>query len=82
MIDTIQKYLHEDSGCIFDQLAGDELSDPTLDSLTATGYHRLMQWDDEPADETYADVPDYSDWEDLGGGRERAGSWMWWRSVW
>lgn len=35
---------------ILEQLAGDELDSVTLDSLTATGYHRLMQWDDEPAD--------------------------------
>ena len=35
---------------ILEQLAGDELDEVTLDSLTATGYHRLMQWDDEPAD--------------------------------
>ncbi len=32
------------------QLAGDEIAEPTRDSLVATGYHRLMQWDDEPAD--------------------------------
>jgi len=35
---------------IVEQLAGDEVDDPTFDSLAATGYHRLMQWDDEPAD--------------------------------
>lgn len=33
-----------------EQIAGDEMSHPTRDSLIATGYHRLMQWDDEPAD--------------------------------
>lgn len=33
-----------------EQLAGDEIPQPTADSLIATGYHRLMQWDDEPAD--------------------------------
>ncbi len=32
------------------QLAGDELEKPTSQSMIATGYHRLMQWDDEPAD--------------------------------
>ncbi len=35
---------------VMEQLAGDEIATPTQDSLTATGYHRLMQWDDEPAD--------------------------------
>jgi hypothetical protein len=32
------------------QLAGDEIESPTSQSMIATGYHRLMQWDDEPAD--------------------------------
>lgn len=31
-----------------EQLAGDELDEVTADSITATGYYRLMQWDDEP----------------------------------
>lgn len=35
---------------VIEQLAGDEIAEPTRDSLAATGYHRLMQWDDEPAD--------------------------------
>jgi len=35
---------------VVEQLAGDEIAEPTMDSLVATGYHRLMQWDDEPAD--------------------------------
>ena len=35
---------------IREQLAGDELDKVTPASLIATGYHRLMQWDDEPAD--------------------------------
>ena len=35
---------------IKEQLAGDELDEVTPESLIATGYHRLMQWDDEPAD--------------------------------
>ena len=35
---------------IMEQLAGDELENVTPDALIATGYHRLMQWDDEPAD--------------------------------
>ena len=35
---------------LLQQLAGDELEKPTSQSMIATGYHRLMQWDDEPAD--------------------------------
>ncbi len=33
-----------------EQIAGDELDSVTTDSLLATGYWNLMQWDDEPAD--------------------------------
>jgi hypothetical protein len=33
---------------VLEQLAGDEIGEPTPESLTATGYYRLMQWDDEP----------------------------------
>ncbi len=35
---------------VIEQLAGDEIAEPTQASITATGFHRLMQWDDEPAD--------------------------------
>lgn len=35
---------------VVEQIAGDEIPAPTKESLIATGYHRLMQWDDEPAD--------------------------------
>ncbi len=35
---------------VIEQIAGDEIAEPTMRSLVATGYHRLMQWDDEPAD--------------------------------
>lgn len=35
---------------VIEQIAGDEIPQPTKESLTATGFHRLMQWDDEPAD--------------------------------
>lgn len=35
---------------VIEQLAGDEILEPTQASVTATGFHRLMQWDDEPAD--------------------------------
>ena len=33
-----------------EQLAGDEMPGRSADSMIATGFHRLMQWDDEPAD--------------------------------
>jgi hypothetical protein len=39
---------------IVEQLAGDELEQPTQQSLTATGFLRLMQWDDEPSDRLQA----------------------------
>ncbi|MBT44428.1 MAG: hypothetical protein CL922_03150 [Deltaproteobacteria bacterium] len=35
---------------LLQQLAGDEIEKPTSQSMIATGFHRLMQWDDEPAD--------------------------------
>ncbi|HSG72396.1 MAG TPA: DUF1553 domain-containing protein [Planctomycetaceae bacterium] len=37
-----------------EQLAGDEIADPTPDSIIATGYYRLGLWDDEPADRLLA----------------------------
>ena len=37
-----------------EQLAGDELSVVTADSLIATGFYRLGVWDDEPADRDLA----------------------------
>jgi hypothetical protein len=33
-----------------EQLAGDEVDNPTTESLIATGFYRLGLWDDEPAD--------------------------------
>jgi hypothetical protein len=33
-----------------EQLAGDEIDEPTVESIIATGYHRLGLWDDEPVD--------------------------------
>ncbi|HEX3149806.1 MAG TPA: DUF1549 and DUF1553 domain-containing protein [Gemmataceae bacterium] len=33
-----------------EQIAGDELSDATEETVIATGFHRLGPWDDEPAD--------------------------------
>ncbi|MEM7261403.1 MAG: PSD1 and planctomycete cytochrome C domain-containing protein [Planctomycetota bacterium] len=43
---------------ILEQIAGDELPDATVDSKLATGFHRLMIWDDEPIDrkQSHADV--------------------------
>ncbi|MEI7781187.1 MAG: DUF1549 domain-containing protein, partial [Planctomycetota bacterium] len=35
---------------VIEQLAGDELPNPSADALIATGYYRLGIWDDEPAD--------------------------------
>ncbi len=35
---------------IVEQLAGDELDEPTPATLIASGYHRLGPWDDEPSD--------------------------------
>ena len=35
---------------VIEQLAGDELPDPSADALIATAYYRLGIWDDEPAD--------------------------------
>jgi mono/diheme cytochrome c family protein len=39
---------------ILEQLAGDELPEPSSDDLIATGYYRLGIWDDEPADREQA----------------------------
>ena len=35
---------------VLEQLAGDELSDSSSETLIATGFYRLGPWDDEPAD--------------------------------
>lgn len=43
---------------VLEQLAGDELPDRTLDSMIATGYHRLGIWDDEPTDIALAQYDD------------------------
>jgi mono/diheme cytochrome c family protein len=45
-----------------EQLAGDELDDVTVETMTATGYYRLGTWDDEPADPLQAR---YDDWDDI-----------------
>ncbi len=39
---------------IREQLAGDEVSPASAESLTATGFYRLGIWDDEPADRPLA----------------------------
>jgi mono/diheme cytochrome c family protein len=38
------------NGFVLEQLAGDEIPNPTAETLTALGYYRLGPWDDEPAD--------------------------------
>ncbi len=43
---------------ILEQLAGDELDEPTLESMIATGYYRLGIWDDEPTDVLQAQYDD------------------------
>ncbi|WP_206028488.1 PSD1 and planctomycete cytochrome C domain-containing protein [Thalassoroseus pseudoceratinae] len=35
---------------IREQLAGDEVREPSVEEIVATGYYRLGLWDDEPAD--------------------------------
>ncbi|MDG1889932.1 MAG: PSD1 and planctomycete cytochrome C domain-containing protein [Verrucomicrobiota bacterium] len=35
---------------VLEQIAGDELDQVTVDSIIATGFHRLGIWDDEPVD--------------------------------
>ena len=39
---------------IMEQLAGDELEDSDHEAMIATGFYRLMQWDDEPVDRLQA----------------------------
>lgn len=46
---------------IREQLAGDELPDPSADAIIATGYYRLGLWDDEPADRELAKFDGYDD---------------------
>lgn len=46
---------------LMEQLAGDEISNPTRDTLIATGYYRLGQWDDEPVDALKAKYDELDD---------------------
>ncbi len=46
---------------IYEQLAGDEIENPTIESLTATGFYRLGIWDDEPADPLQAKFDGFDD---------------------
>ncbi len=46
---------------VLEQLAGDELDEPTADSITATAFYRLGPWDDEPTDRLQARYDEYDD---------------------
>jgi mono/diheme cytochrome c family protein len=46
---------------VTEQLAGDELDEVTIDTLTATGFYRLGIWDDEPADPLQARFDEFDD---------------------
>ena len=46
---------------LIEQLAGDEIENPSPDSLIATGYYRLGAWDDEPADPLLARYDELDD---------------------
>ncbi len=46
---------------LIEQLAGDELPEVTPETMTATGYYRLGQWDDEPADPLQAKFDELDD---------------------
>ncbi|MFN7935250.1 MAG: PSD1 and planctomycete cytochrome C domain-containing protein [Bryobacteraceae bacterium] len=51
--DYVIRSFHQDKPFhrfLTEQLAGDELDEPTPETLIATGYYRLGPWDDEPAD--------------------------------
>ncbi len=46
---------------VIEQLAGDEISGRTPETLIATGYYRLGKWDDEPVDHKQAWYDDMDD---------------------
>jgi len=46
---------------IREQLAGDELDEVTRQTIIATGYYRLGQWDDEPTDKLQAKYDELDD---------------------
>ena len=46
---------------IKEQLAGDEMPNVTPETMIATGYYRLGQWDDEPADPLQARYDELDD---------------------
>lgn len=62
--DYVIRSLNEDKPYdqfLTEQLAGDELPEPTMDTVIATGYFRLGQWDDEPADPKLARYDELDD---------------------
>jgi hypothetical protein len=62
--DYVIRSLNEDKPYdrfILEQLAGDELDEPTHDSLIATGFYRLGSWDDEPDDKETARYDELDD---------------------
>ena len=44
-----------------EQIAGDEIANPTAESIIATGFYRLGIWDDEPADKPTARMDELDD---------------------
>ncbi|QEG24336.1 PSD1 and planctomycete cytochrome C domain-containing protein [Mariniblastus fucicola] len=55
--DYVIRSLNEDKPYdqfLTEQLAGDELPEVSIDTVTATGFYRLGSWDDEPADRELA----------------------------
>ncbi|TWU03185.1 DUF1549 domain-containing protein [Neorhodopirellula pilleata] len=62
--DYVIKSLNDDKPYdqfVREQLAGDELDEVTVETLTATGYYRLGIWDDEPADPLQARFDEFDD---------------------